>query len=610
MARLSHNVIVALLVAYALTGVYAAASALWETRGTLGLTPGYGSAIRAVAPGGPADLAGIVAGDRIHLAATPFDERRYLSGVNAAVPSGTRVHFALSHGTSTRDVELAAVPYQLTAEDKSALFFECFASAIFIVVGATLIVVRPSRATWGFGLYCLIVLPTANYPFTLSSASAAFAEICFYDIVQNIGVCGLLVFALEFPRPLETPARSRVRRGIPLICSVLAAMTLYPDVANLLLGIGAQTENRVLQVAFGAAFTLALAILWDTYRRVAPDDRERMRWVLIGFGVGLLGNYVGNTLIFSSLMPFNPPVWLLNLLVSTNVLLPLTVAHAVVRHRVLDINFVVSRALVYAALTAGLALVFVLLDFVFSHVLEDFRLSIFVDAAVSIGVAFTFDALHKRMERFIEAVFFRKRRAAELRLKHLTDLLPQARTMQVVQDALVAESVDALELASAALFLPHDGGRFTRVSSLGWRAEDCAVLDDTDLLVLALRAGDRAVSLPGLPWRRADLPSGPQAPVVALRMHARADIAGIVIYGSHPAGGDIDPAELALLVELTHAAAVALDELEAERLRGETAVQASTIAELAARLDELRRRDSAAAQPAGTLAAGTALQLP
>ena len=59
--------------------------------------------------------------------------------------------------------------------------------------------------------------------------------------------------------------------------------------------------------------------------------------------------------------------------------------------------------------------------------------------------------------------------------------------------------------------------------------------------------------------------------------------------GSHVGGADVDPGELAQLERLAHAASVALDELEAERLRAENALQLTEIHTLEARLDELRR---------------------
>ena len=582
------KLVLLVLVAYALVSVYAAASAWWRPQGTLGIVTDYGANIRSVAPGGPADRAGIVAGDRIDLAATRWDERRYVVGVAAAIPIGTSVHIALTHRGATRAIVLTAVPDELTSTDRWSLALECVASLIFIVVGATLIIVRPGTATWGFGLYCLLELPTALQPFRFSDARTALAVIGCYDIVQNIGVVGLLLFALDFPRRIDRPLHMRVRRALPAIFAGLAVMTLYPDVLNLVLARSAEPENHLLQIVFGAVFLLAVYLLYDTYRRIEAAERERMRWVLIGFGLGLMSYYVGSTLIFSSLIAIAPPIWFSTLLVSLNVLLPLSVAHAVVRHRVLDINFVVSRTLIYATLTTILAGLFALFDWLFGSVLEEFKLSRLLQAGASIGVAFAFDTLHKRTETIIEALFFKKRRAAQARLARLVEELPQARSEHVVENVVIDEVVDALSVTSGAWFrLSSDA--FSRTASYGWNDIDCPVLDDSDVLVLSLRAQLRSIRLSEMPWRRVDIPHGVRAPIVAIPMQSRGRLTGILMYGGHTDGNDIDPDELRQLERLAHAASVGIDEIEAEILRADFDLKTVAFDQLNARLDELRR---------------------
>jgi hypothetical protein len=584
------NAAVALLVAYALAGVYAAASWFWAPPGTLGLALDYGSSVRKVQSGSPAELAGIVPGDHVLLGSIAYEQRRYVAGAEPGAPAGTRIHFRVIHGGAARDVTLTAVPVELMQADRFSLLLQCVSALVFIAVGAGLMILRPSLATWGFGLYCLLILPTANHPALLETANATVGAYFVYDVIQNLGIVGLVVFALEFPRRFPSLWRDRVRRSLPGLFAVLAAMTLYPDIANLVYGRGAHFENEMLQIVFGLTFALALSILIDTYRRVAPDERERLRWVLIGFGLGLAVTYVGNTLVFSSLIPIDPPSWLVNVSITLNVLLPLTVAHAVIRHRVLDINFVVSRALVYALLTTVLAALFGLLDFVFGHMLEEFRLSRFVQAGISISIAFAFDTLHKRTENFIETIFFRKRRAAQARLTRLTTELPLARSAQVIEKALIDEAIDALTLTSAAVFRNIEGSGFKRTAAHGWRAGDCDVFDDSDLLVLELRARKRALTLSELAFHHVGLPPAGQAPILAIPLQSRTDqLTGIVLYGGHPSGGDVDPDEAELLETLAHAAGIAFDGLESERLRAANEVQDDTIADLKARLDELRR---------------------
>jgi hypothetical protein len=232
---------------------------------------------------------------------------------------------------------------------------------------------------------------------------------------------------------------------LPMLFIVLAAMTVYPDVANLLLTRAAQLENRVLQGAFGAVYLLAMFVLCDSYRRVEPAERERLRWVLLGFGLGLLTSYIGTTLIFSTILASAPPLSVSLALTSLNVLLPLTVAHAVIRHRVLDIRLVVERTLVFVVLTTVLATLFALLDYFFGTLLEDFRVSRWIAAAISLGIAFSFKWLEEHATEALRAHVLRER---EERAGHALDgpaELALLREENQRQRAQIAELTERLE---------------------------------------------------------------------------------------------------------------------------------------------------------------------
>lgn len=590
MKRLASSVIVLVLVACALASTIAAASAFWTDSGTLGLTTDYGATVRAVTPGGPAALAGIATGDRIRLDAVPFDQRRFVAGVGAPIAPGTPVDLVVVTNGAERSVHLTAFSEPLGSGDRWALLLTIASTFVFMIVGAFLIIARPSAPTWGFGLYCLIVLPPAIYPPPIASNSVALAVTFIYDVLQNIGVVGLVLFTLTFPRSFDLPWRTAIRRWLPALAIVLSAMTLFPDVKNVLLGQGASVENVILQLTFGVVFMLAIAILWDTYRRIEADERERMRWILIGFVLGLFASYIGNTIFFSTLLAVNPPFWAVNALVLLNVLLPLTVAHAVIRHRVLDINFVIGRALIFAVLTTLLTAVFALVDWFFGHVLEDFRLTRVLSAGISICFAFVFGRFEKAAENAIEALFFRKRHAAEVHVERSIHALPHSRSSAVIENAIVSDLAATLEIASAALFRRGTGDAFARTAAIGWSDADCAQLDDSDPLVLLMRAEVRPINVDEIPWKRIDVPAEGNAPRVAIPMLSHAELAGFVLYGVHPDGSELDPEEVALLERAVTAAGLAFDQLDAQRLRAENERLLATNADLVARLDEVRRR--------------------
>ena len=580
------RILLAALVAYALTALAVSAAFLWTPVGTFGFVADYGARITGVFPDSPAALAGIAPGDRVDLPATPYGSRPFLVGVTAPVPPGTHVSFRLLQRGAARDVTLVAAPKAPTPESRVALVFALVGSAMFIAVGTWLIVLRQNLTTWGFGLYCLLANPVTPALARFPSATAHLVYVAVYDVVQNVGVIGLLVFALTFPHTLRRRWRVAVARALPVLFVVLAAWTLWIDVAICVLGTPVNGPNRLLQLAFGACDVAAIAIITETYLAGPLQDRARLRWVLIGFYVGLVCNFVGNVMLYTANVTL--PLWLDTVLVAFVVTLPLTVAYAIIRHRVIDTDFFISRAIVYTILTSLLVTVFALIDWLFSRLLADFRLSLVVDALATIGAAISFGAVHKRLERGVDEVLFRGRRLARQRLERLARALRQATAPAAIDAALVEESREALELVSVALFR-RNGDAFRRVAASGWPADTLARLDDNDRLVLEHRAAGEPVNLADLPWHQAGLPPGVASPTVSVALRSRGGIDGVLLCSGTSHGEQLDPEELQWLEVAADAAATTYDELEAERLRLRAEAAEGRADILEARLDEARR---------------------
>lgn len=155
---------------------------------------------------------------------------------------------------------------------------------------------------------------------------------------------------------------------------------------------------------------------------------------------------------------------------------------------------------------------------------------------------------------------------------------------------MIGEVVDALQLASGAFFVRDGDNRYRRAAAYHWEDDDAKQLDEAEILLLSLQESDDTIRLAGYRWRSSAVPSEARRPIVAVPLRQRGDLAGVLLYGPHRSGSDIDSAELALIEQVARSAAVALDEIDANRLRAKNVEQSATIAQLTARLDELRRR--------------------
>ena len=181
---------------------------------------------------------------------------------------------------------------------------------------------------------------------------------------------------------------------------------------------------------------VAVASLVVRYRRSAGIEKDQMRLfvvatvtaaILIGcFSLlsGLTGLGVGNTVV-------GDVVWLLLL-----ALVPISMGVAILRYRLYEIDRVVSRALVYAGITAVLGLAYVGLvlagQALFSSFAGGSNLAI---AASTLVVAALFLPVRSRVQRFVDRRFYRSHYDAQRTLEAFGARLRE----QVELDALATD---------------------------------------------------------------------------------------------------------------------------------------------------------------------------
>src|SRR6185437_11365766 len=151
------------------------------------------------------------------------------------------------------------------------------------------------------------------------------------------------------------------------------------------------------------------------------------------------------------------------------VLVAISVAYAVVRHRVIDVSFIVGRTLVYTILTLFAVSVFSMIEYFVGKLLERGGLALVLEILAAAAIGLSMNVLHSRLDRVIDVVLFRRRHLAEARIKRTAAMLPHATNRDFVNRALVHEAVESFDLASAAAFvIDDDANGYTRACAVGW----------------------------------------------------------------------------------------------------------------------------------------------
>jgi hypothetical protein len=185
------------------------------------------------------------------------------------------------------------------------------------------------------------------------------------------------------------------------------------------------------------------------FRRSEGEQRQQMKWLaLAGAAVGvtipiafitydLIGEGAANAWIMLSVLG-----------------LPAATGIAVLRYRLYDIDVVINRALVYGALTAMLAGIYVgsvlLLQLVLRPLTEESNLAI---AASTLAVAGLFRPARSRIQTAVDRRFYRRKYDAARTLERFGSRLRDEVDLDALGSELRAVVADTMQPASVSLWL-------------------------------------------------------------------------------------------------------------------------------------------------------------
>lgn len=567
--RFLRIAVVTLIAAYEIAAFVTTMATFSQPVGEYGYTVGLdGTTVASVEPGLPAANAGIQVGDQI-----PFATLSVLGRLNSLqgqlVKPNTAIRMTVVHDGQPRSLAMrsAALPstYALTN------LAYAIAGLALGIVSLVLVMLRPSRMTWGFALIALpVLLPDVLIEFEHQAAAVpALAADVFGSLLAALQFSGIMIFASRFPSD-DPRGLNRVidRLAVPFGVAA-AAIYLYvtfaiffgsapPPIWMML------TQDYIAPTLPSIAGVVALV---TTFVISSRSLRSRLTPALVAFVLTIVTDALAQ---YVSIATSNARVILFAYFAFpvAVILLACSVAYAVVRHRVIDVSFIVGRTVVYSILTIFAVSIFTLIEFFAGKLLERNGLAIVLEIVAALALGLSLNALHNRLDKVVDRVLFRRRHVAEARLKRMALTLPHAVSTETVADMLVEEPADALDLASAAVFvLTEDELRYVRVRAEGWSSADALEFDLDDHLVVRLRAELRAVHLNDLRWPRTDVPTGNRQPTYAIPVAVGNLLEAIVLYGAHSAGEDLDPNERRSLRDLARGGALAYDHLRAQALR-------------------------------------------
>lgn len=482
------------------------------------------------------------------------------------VPGDTCTYSFYEHGRPTQYVlETAPEP----AQDGIVVILRDVLGLLWLIAAAALLLVRPTHATWAFFALSLFGF-TPNNVFTEVGPAWWQVTMTAFDMAWESAIPFIApIFALYLLQPERLPGWRRF--ALWTSYALVAGVAAFQVAGTVGVAAGSMTALKVVSPYSpiqswlnDLPVVLAPLLLLATYLDSARDVRQRIRWVLVGFTVG-------GAAIIANMWAVQLSYFAYSLCFAAYVFcVTASTAYAVLRHRIIDVNVVLGRTLVYTLLSGIVVGLLALVDLFFSRTLSQSRDGLIADVALALVVGFFLNTMHNRLDRLVDGVVFRRRHIAENHVALVAQSLRHATQPGAVSAMLVDEPVRAFDLQFGALARPiaNDTLEIVQATQSGLVG---ARLDGADALCAYVSSKRRALPVRNHFWQPKALTDVGFEAAIAVPIFSRDSLDAVAFFGAHRNGTELDGDEIALIERVADAAGVAYDWLRVKELEREIA---------------------------------------
>ncbi len=356
---------------------------------------------------GPGEKAGIKKGDQLvsvndqEINSTPGLVRQlYRTGV------WSKASYSLIRRSVPLDSQVILVPYDHSPHDPR--FWLRPIALIYLGIGLYVLLRRWTAAgSTHFYIFCLVSFIAYSFKYT-GKLDPFDWEIYWSNVVAWVLQPALFLhFVLTFPEKREFVRRrpwllalAYVPGAVLLVRHVLALRLAHPS------GLLRWDMDRQ-EMAYGAfLFVIAAAILWDSYGRASTTIlRQQLKWVTRGTVLAI----VPFTLFY--VVPYLMGLPGVKISVLSMGLLPLTFGYAIFRYRLMDVDLIFKRGVVYTVAAAAVigmyfALVAGIAELVHMQKPGTGPLGLILAVVIT---ALLFDPVRKWIQDHVDQFFYRTR---------------------------------------------------------------------------------------------------------------------------------------------------------------------------------------------------------
>lgn len=530
----------------AATLTFVAAALLIVEMASWGASARFGSSVKntsrctlgIVTVGGTDRASGLREGDT--LALPQMDEPGRLA-VSQIVP----VQAARANETTRlvvrRGGQQLSLPYTFVHTDGIARFLAQLGFKFVILAVGLLVLWRGrDRASLMLGIWCLgvsVALPDAwwgslpvngrLFGAVLTAALWTYSPLVLYLVVESIA--------------------TGVGKRATTIARILMAITIVPSLIVNAVNTAAETwggcapvflDPWVVNAAFASSQLITIGFFIVSYMRTTGLERLRVRWVFWAYMFSRFGVLLN---VFNRIAVH--PVHLSGVEWLTVMIFPVGCAYAILRHHIIDVNFVLNRTLAYTILTTLAVGIFILVENALNAIAVNRGVGLAVELTLALSLGLSFNALHRRTESAIERTLFRRKHEGVVALRRLSEEAAFTESAHALLDRATTEIPRATGARFAAVYERADD--VYRLAASGGDDSLPKNVDADDLAFVRLRKGLSHVDL-------TDVHSALGSDGFAFAFASRGQLFGALVCGRRVNGESFAPDEVSILRDVAH----------------------------------------------------------
>jgi hypothetical protein len=305
--------------------------------------------------------------------------------------------------------------------------------------------------------------------------------------------------------------------------------------------------NVLTAIAFAVAFV-----------RTRGAERQRTGWIVASFAIAGAGR-----ILSEHFFPMYLNFWENGALLSLSIIPVIVVWIAVVKHHFFDIDFMVSRALVYTAITAAVIGIVggseELLTYIFYN---NTNLAYGFIIGISLVIGSTFGRVKDFLESFVDRFIFRERHAQRTSLERVASNLLDADDAATVYSVLLHDVPSILDLSFSGIMMRTAEGGYTLAHEWNWPPECVSSLSPDHPLTRDIYKSRGVLPEDAVRSTMVKALFPNERLTYAAPLYFDRNVSALVLYGHSVSGLDIDPEERVTLVRLMSNASIALNSIE------------------------------------------------